>query len=125
MTLHGAMLFVKDLGRMTAFYSEILRLDVVPETRLANWVEFRSSGCRFSLHAIPAEIASGILIASPPVPRERGGTKLTFAVADLPGTLARIEAMGLPLLPRPWGDTEAVDPEGNIIALTTDGEVSG
>jgi predicted enzyme related to lactoylglutathione lyase len=83
MTLHGAMLFVKDLER------------------------------------IPAETASGILIASPPVPREQGVTKLTFAVANLPATLARIEAIGLPLLHRPWGDTEATDPEGNVIALTT------
>jgi len=26
MRLHGAMLFVKDLGRMTAFYSDVLGL---------------------------------------------------------------------------------------------------
>jgi len=25
--------------------------------------------------------------------------------------------MGLPLLRRPWGGTEAVDPEGNVFAL--------
>ena len=28
-----------------------------------------------------------------------------------------IEALGLPLLRRPWGGTEAVDPEGNVFAL--------
>jgi predicted enzyme related to lactoylglutathione lyase len=117
MTLQGAMLFVKDLERMTAFYTEVLGLTVVPETRLANWVEFRSNGSRFSLHAIPAEIATGIAIDSPPVPREKGVTKLTFAVADVAATLARIEAMGLPLLRRPWGGVEAVDPEGNVFAL--------
>ena len=44
-------------------------------------------------------------------------TKLTFDVPDVAGTLARIEAMGLPLLRRPWGDTEAVDPEGNVFGL--------
>ena len=117
MTLHGAMLFVKDLDRMTAFYTDVLGFTVVPETRLANWVEFQSNGSRFSLHAIPPEIAKGIVIDSPPVPREGGGTKLTFAVADVAATLARIEAMQLPLLRRPWGEVEATDPEGNIFGL--------
>jgi predicted enzyme related to lactoylglutathione lyase len=43
--------------------------------------------------------------------------KLTFEVQDVNATLNRIEAMGLPLLRRPWGGTEAVDPEGNVFAL--------
>jgi predicted enzyme related to lactoylglutathione lyase len=117
MTLQGAMLFVKDLERMTAFYADVLGLAVVPETRLANWVEFTSNGARFSLHAIPAEIATGIVVDSPPVPREEGATKLTFRVADVATTLSRIESMGLPLLHRPWGEVEAMDPEGNVFAL--------
>ena len=114
MTLQGAMLFVKDLERMTAFYTEVLGLSVVPETRLEHWVEFRSNGSRFSLHAIPADIAGGIAIASPPVPREQGVAKLTFAVGDVAATLARIEALGQPLLRRPRGEVEAADTDGNI-----------
>jgi catechol 2,3-dioxygenase-like lactoylglutathione lyase family enzyme len=121
MTLQGAMVFVKDLERMTAFYTEVLGLTVVSDTRLENWVEFRSNGSRFSLHAIPAPVAAGIAIASPPVAREQGVTKLTFAVRDVAATLARIEAMGFPLLRRPWGDVEATDPEGNIFSLTPSG----
>lgn len=111
------MLFVTDLERMTAFYTEVLGLTVVPETRLSNWVEFQSNGSRFSLHAIPAEVSAGITIETPPAPRERSVTKLTFQVADVDGTLTKIEAMGLPLLRRPWGEVEATDPEGNIFAL--------
>jgi catechol 2,3-dioxygenase-like lactoylglutathione lyase family enzyme len=121
MSLHGAMIFVKDLERMTAFYTEVLGLTAVSETRRPNWVEFRANGSRFSLHAIPAEIATGIAIDSPPVPREQGVTKLTFAVDNVAATLARIEAMGLPLLRRPWGDVDATDPEGNIVSLTPAG----
>ena len=117
MVLQGAMIFVKDLERMTAFYTEVLGLTVIPDTRLENWVEFESRGSRFSLHAIPADIASGITIDSPPAPRERSVTKLTFDVADVDGTLAKIEAMGLPLLRRPWGSVDATDPEGNVFAL--------
>ena len=116
MKFAGAMLFVKDLPRMTAFYSGVLGLRPIEETRLPDWVEFRGDA-QFSLHAIPAAIAAGISIESPPRPREQGGTKLTFTVADVEATLAAIEGMGLPLLRRPWGSVEGVDPEGNIFAL--------
>jgi catechol 2,3-dioxygenase-like lactoylglutathione lyase family enzyme len=118
MPLTGAMVFVKDLDRMTAFYRDVLGLQPVEATRLDNWIEFRGDGVQFSLHAIPREIADGIRIESPPRAREQGGTKLTFAVRDVEATLKRIEAMGLPLLRRPWGSTEAVDPEGNVFAIS-------
>jgi len=116
MKLHGAMLFVKDLQRMTGFYSDVIGLRPIAETRLPDWVEFHGEA-QFSLHAIPAAIAAGISIDSPPQPREQGATKLTFVVADVETTLAAIERMGLPLLRRPWGGVEAVDPEGNVLAL--------
>jgi predicted enzyme related to lactoylglutathione lyase len=111
------MLFVKDLDRMTTFYREVLDLQPVEHTRLDNWVEFAGDGARFSLHAIPPAIAASIQIDSPPHVREQGGIKLTFAVRDVDSTLARIAALGLALLERPWGSTEAVDPEGNVFAL--------
>jgi hypothetical protein len=38
-------------------------------------------------------------------------------VRDVDATLRTIEAMGLPLLERPWGGIEAVDPEGIVFAL--------
>ena len=119
MRLDGAMLFVKDLDRMTAFYRDVLGLQPIEETRLHNWVEFKGESVRFSLHAIPSAIATEIHIASPPLPREQSGTKLTFAVQNVDTTLKRIEQMGLPLLRRPWGATEAVDPEGNVFAVST------
>ena len=109
------MLFVKDLGRMTSFYADVLGMQPNEDTRQDNWVEFRES--QFSLHAIPAAIASGIQIASPPAPREQTPAKLTFEVQDVDATLSKIESLGLPLLRRPWGGTEAVDPEGNVFAL--------
>ena len=120
MRLHGAMLFVKDLQRMTAFYSGVLGLRPVEETRLPDWVEFHGD-TQLSLHAIPAAIAADISIESPPRPREQGATKLTFVVADVEATLAAIEGMGLPLQHRPWGSVDAVDPEGNVFALRPQG----
>ena len=118
MTLSGVMLFVKDLPRMAAFYRDVLGLRPVEETRQADWVEFRGDAA-FSLHAIPAAIAAGIPVDTPPRAREQSATKMTFTVADVGATLAIIEGMGLPLLRRPWGDVEAVDPEGNLLSLRT------
>ena len=118
MGLVGAMLFVKDLDRMTAFYRDVIGLQPVEETRLENWVEFTGDGVRFSLHAVPSAIATEIHIDSPPRPRQQSSAKLTFAVRNVDATLKRIEQMGLPLLQHPWGDTEAVDPEGNVIAIS-------
>lgn len=117
MPLAGVMLFVKDLPRLTAFYRDVLGLRPIHDTRLPDWVEFRGDGARFSLHAIPSSVAAGISIDSPPRAREQGAAKLTFAVRDVEATLGEIEAMGLPLLKRPWGGVEAVDPEGNVFAL--------
>jgi catechol 2,3-dioxygenase-like lactoylglutathione lyase family enzyme len=121
--LQGVMLFVRDLDRMTAFYRDVLGLQPVEATRLDNWVEFAGDGARLSLHAIPSAIASGIQIDSPPRPREQSGAKLTFAVRDVDATLETITAMGLPLLERAWGETEAVDPEGNVFALRREAAV--
>ena len=113
------MLFVKDLHRMTAFYRDVLGLQVVDETRLENWVEFKGGGARFSLHAISSAIAAEIRIESPPRPREQSPMKLTFTVEDVNVTLERIEQMGLPVLRRPWGGIEAVDPEGNVFGVSS------
>ena len=115
MRLHGAMLFVKDLGPMTAFYTDVLGMTPNEGTRLENWVEFRDAG--FSLHAVPVAVAEGIHIESPPRPREQSPAKLTFEVQDVDATLKQIEALGLPLLRREWGGIEACDPEGNVFAL--------
>jgi predicted enzyme related to lactoylglutathione lyase len=115
--LQGVMLFVKDIDRMTAFYRGVVGLQPVESTRLDNWVEFEGNGARLSLHAIPAAIASGIQIDSPPHAREQSPAKLTFAVRDVDSTLETIAAMGLPLFRRAWGETEAADPEGNVFAL--------
>ena len=70
MRLGLVLIYVKDLDRMAAFYGEILGLQAIESTRTESWVEFEAGGIRFGLHAIPAAIAEGIEIASPPRARE-------------------------------------------------------
>ncbi len=117
MRLDQTMVFVKDLERMTAFYRDIIGLRPVDATRLADWVEFETGGASFTLHAIPAQIAEQVVIASPPVPREQGACKLIFSVADPDSELARLTRLGVTILHRPWGGWEAVDPEGNVFGV--------
>jgi catechol 2,3-dioxygenase-like lactoylglutathione lyase family enzyme len=115
MRLNRAMIFVKNLDRMVAFYSGTLGLKAIEETRLDNFVEFDAGGTKFALHAIPREIAGQIEISSPPTPREKCPLKLTFEVED--AELKRLQELGLTIIERPWGACDAVDPEGNVFGI--------
>ena len=124
MQLQGAMLFVKDLPRMAAFYSDVLGLKAIADTRMDNWIEFEAGSSRFSLHAIPSEALSDCApSASPPKPRESNPIRLDFAVSDVESERARLEALGVPILRRPWGACDIVDPEGNVLGLRVNGAV--
>jgi catechol 2,3-dioxygenase-like lactoylglutathione lyase family enzyme len=112
MRLNRAMLFVKDLDRMVNFYGETLGLKVIEETRVDGFVEFDAGGMRFALHSISREIADQIEISSPPAPREKCAVKLTFEV-----DASKLKASGVTIIERPWGASDAVDPEGNIFGI--------
>ena len=117
MRMDCAVLFVKDLGEMTAFYRDVIGFRPVGETARDDWIEFDAGGTPFALHAIPADIASNISISSPPVARQSQNCKLIFASSDLDREQARLEAAGVTILHRPWGGWDAVDPEGNIFGV--------
>ena len=63
MQLKRAILFVKDLATMTAFYRDRLGLRVIESASAAGWVEFHGG---LALPAIPEDIARGIEITSLP-----------------------------------------------------------
>ncbi len=112
------MIFVVDLERMEAFYRDVLGLTPIEATRQDDWVEFETEGgAPFALHAVPAQIAATIQVPSPPIPREQGSCKLTFAADDLDAERARLKGLGVMILDRPWGDWEVVDPEGNVLGV--------
>ena len=85
----------------------------------------RNNGARFSLHAIPTEIAKSIEIGSPPTPREEDPVKLVFKVKDVELVRARLESLGVQILRRPWqkpgAACDAVDPEGNVFQICSPG----
>ena len=114
MKLSGAILFVKDLERMSAFYADTLGLRMIAATRTENWAEFESG---LGLHAIPPHIAASIEITVPPQVREDTPIKLVFTVADVQAEHDRLRALGVDVTLRPWGVCEGVDPEGNLFQL--------
>jgi catechol 2,3-dioxygenase-like lactoylglutathione lyase family enzyme len=79
MELRIAMIFVKDLDRMTAFYRDGLGLRVLPEKTREGWVELAAGNCSLALHAIPPEIAGRIEISDPP--RQRSETPMAVMEA--------------------------------------------
>jgi len=117
MQLQRAMIFVKDLNRMAAFYGDTLGLKSVDETRTDSWVEFDAGNAILALHAIPSDLADGIEISSPPRVREKNPTKLVFAVEDVQSERAWLEALGVTIVLRPWGTCDGVDPEGNVFQI--------
>ena len=118
MQLQRAMIFVKDLNRMAAFYGDMLGLKPVAETRTGSWVEFNAGNASLALHAIPPYLADGIEISSPPRVRETNPTKLVFAVEDVQSGRARLEELGVTIVLRPWGTCDGVDPEGNVFQIS-------
>ena len=121
MQLRSTILYVKDLERMKRFYGAMLGSNPTNRDGTDVWATFETGGARFSLHAIPAEIAKRIVIESPPTPREQHAVKLSFEVKDVESELARLDSLGVQTLRRPWQNPgeacDAVDPEGNVFRI--------
>lgn len=111
------MIYVNDLSRMAHFYGEVLGLEPVAGSRTDSWAEFNAGAATLGLHAIPPEIASQFEITSPPQLREEYPVKLIFAAQDIDAEQARLEALGVTMMRRPWDACDGVDPEGNIFQI--------
>src|SRR5258707_15434474 len=118
MRLTRAMIYVKDIRRMAAFYGDTLGLQPIEETRQDTWVEFEAGDVKLALHSIPPQIADQLEISSPPQPREENPVKLIFEVEDLPAERERLGALGVMLIERSWGGWDGMDPEGNIFHIS-------
>ena len=118
--LSRAVLFVRDLPRMTAFYQDVLGLSPLDDGRTEDWVEFRTGAVTLGLHAMPADIAASCPPETPPRPRETNPLRLDLSVPDVEHEKRRLSALGVTLLTRPWGACDLVDPEGNVFGLRDD-----
>jgi catechol 2,3-dioxygenase-like lactoylglutathione lyase family enzyme len=117
MQLSTAMIFVKDVGSMVAFYRDALGLQV-RDGASDSWAVLDAGGAALALHAIPTEIAAEIHIDVPPQARSATPIKLIFETDDLAAARTRLEALGAVLLPvRDPRRCDALDPEGNVFQI--------
>lgn len=118
-----AVLFVKDLERVAAFYVGALAL-----TRLSGDKDnavLACDGFELVVHQIPNQIADTIVIAQPPIRRVWGAIRLDFPVASIADSRKLARSLGGEIddAPPPWADRHANlffghDPEGNQFGVS-------
>ena len=119
----SAILFVKDLARVTAFYREVL--SARPGCASADHATLHC-GTAFSLvlHQIPRQYADNIHIDTPPQRREQAAIKLCFPVDSIVRARKAAAELGgaLDAGPPAWViDQQKIcmgcDPEGNVFQV--------
>ncbi|QPF74755.1 hypothetical protein G8A07_18735 [Roseateles sp. DAIF2] len=118
----AAVVYAKDLARMSRFYAEVVGLPVVE--RDSDYTVLQSGAFQLVLVEIPAAIAAGIEISVPPERREETPLKLCLLVPDLAAARAQAAALGGVLDPpaHEWvfqgrRVCDGHDPEGNVFQL--------
>jgi predicted enzyme related to lactoylglutathione lyase len=120
----GAVVYAKDVARVSRFYAQVCGLEIVHE--VADHVVLEADGYELVVVEIPAAIAVNIRIETPPLRRENTAVKLVFWVENIAAARTAAQAAGGELNPpeREWQFQGARvcdghDPEGNVIQLRT------
>lgn len=116
----GALIYALDLERLAGFYATLLAMGRLHAD--AKHVVLSNVDFQLIVHAIPAQYASGIVVESPPVPREETPIKLFFTVASLRQAEQEAARLGGRLFENEWEGPgfrvrNGSDPEGNIFQL--------
>ena len=116
----GLFVYAKDLERMARFYESVAtmaRLHANEELAV-----LQSRDIQLLVHRIPAHLADGIVITSPPQRRENSALKFFFTVESLAETGSLIGRLGGAVFPEQWQGPgfvvkNACDPEGNVFQI--------
>lgn len=116
----GAVLYVTDVERVSAFYEAVAGLPVTH--READHIVLESPAFQLVVLSIPDRIAATITIATPPVRRENTAIKPVFFIADIAAARIAAAQLGGELNPpeREWTFQghrvcDGHDPEGNVL----------
>lgn len=116
----GVFVYAKDLPRLAAFYAAVLGMrEVHADDDIAI---LASPDLQLLVHRIPAHIAAGIHIETPPVRREDCAIKFFATVSSLEAAGATAAALGGQLFDERWEGPgfivcNAMDPEGNVFQI--------
>jgi predicted enzyme related to lactoylglutathione lyase len=118
----SAVLYVKDLQSMRAFYETCFAM--CPQHAGERFCVLASSDWELSLVRVADHLAAAIVIAAPPIRREDSPIKLAFDVADLDRVGSLVVAAGGQIDPtdaiwkyRGHLHLDCLDPEGNVLQL--------
>jgi predicted enzyme related to lactoylglutathione lyase len=116
----GAVIYAKDLTRVSAFYADALGFPVTHSE--PDYVVLGSPTFQLVIVAIPVHIAEAIDVTEPPARRSDTPIKLVFTVASIDAARASAAARGGELDPpeREWQFQgfqvcDGHDPEGNVV----------
>ena len=116
----GMVLYVKDVDRISVFYSTVLELQMAD--RDDEHVVLESQTLQLVVLRVPRDMASTITIAVPPVRRAMAAIKPVFVVSSIARVRVAAEACGgvMNAPDQEWsfrGFTvcDGLDPEGNVI----------
>jgi predicted enzyme related to lactoylglutathione lyase len=117
-----AVVYVKDLERMRAFYERCFGLEVGHAAE--HHAVMESDVWRLSLVVVPPSIAAALELSVPARRRESAAIKLAFQVPRIDDLRSPAAALGGQLDPTStqWDflgfrRCDAIDPEGNVIQL--------
>jgi predicted enzyme related to lactoylglutathione lyase len=118
----AAVLYVQDLGRVSAFYERCLGMS--PAVSGGRFRVLASGDWELSLVLMPAAVAAAVAITDPPGRREDSPVKLAFEVASIEElrpvvseTGGRLDPVGSAWEFRGQRHLDCLDPEGNVVQL--------
>ncbi|WP_215219755.1 VOC family protein [Novilysobacter luteus] len=116
----GIFIYAKDPDRLSGFYQSVLGM--VAAHRTDQMIVLRSPDLQLIVHAMPPQVASQVVIASPPQLRDSAAIKFFCTIPSLSGAQESAQALGGQVLPEQWQGPgfvvrNACDPEGNIFQV--------
>jgi predicted enzyme related to lactoylglutathione lyase len=117
---NGAVLYVKNVAQVSAFYSGVLSLDIAHSEK--DHVVLELPTFQLVVLAIPEDIGVSIEIAVPPIRRSDTPIKLIFYVESIGTARSAAARLGGELNPpecewefQGYRVCDGYDPEGNIV----------
>jgi len=117
-SLTRVILYVQDVGRLAAFYRDVLGLTIVEE--IEGWAVLRAGACELALH----RVGEAYRVADPDAWQVESNAKLVLTVdRDLDQLRAELVAKGVAMreiksYPGLTGFLcDGTDPEGNVFQL--------
>lgn len=116
----GVLIYALDLETLAGFYAQLLGAQVLHQD--AEHQVLQSPDAQLIVHAIPAAYREGLMIQTPPEPREAQAIKPFFTVPSLAEAERLAEQLGGRVCGSLWPGPgmrvrNVCDPEGNIVQL--------